>query len=125
MELRRDCEEQSPDSPEADAFLHDNKHISRCADSRQLKGGDPKMPSPPLPPPPTVFNARFTCRSLRAAPPPLARVRSHGELDPQRLAAAGRMVDGGVHNLVNGVEQAGDILRDMVGVGVEGVVEVS
>lgn len=54
MELRRDCEEQSPDSPEADAFLHDNKHISRCADSRQLKGGPQNALSSP-PPPPAVL----------------------------------------------------------------------
>lgn len=55
MERYRDCEEQSSDRPAADAFLHDNKHIPRCADSRQLKGGDPKMPSSLFPLPPTVW----------------------------------------------------------------------
>lgn len=62
-------------------------------------------------------NASFTCRALRATPPPLAGVGSHGELDPQCLAAAGRMVDGGVHDLIDGVEQAGDILQDTRGGG--------
>lgn len=114
MERRRDCEEQSSDRPEADAFLRDNKHISGWADSRQLKeGGTPKNALSSSPRDPTHrAGASFTCRALRAAPPPLAGVGSHRELDPQRLAAAGGVVDGGVHDLVDGVEQAGDILEE-------------
>lgn len=57
-------------------------------------------------------NASFTCHTLRTIPPPLAGVRSQRELDPQCLAAAGRMVDRGIHDFVDGVEQAGDILQD-------------
>lgn len=114
MERRRDCEEQSSDRPEADAFLRDNKHISGWADSRQLKeGGTPENALSSSPRDPTHrAGASFTCRALRAAPPPLAGVGSHRELDPQRLAAAGGVVDGGVHDLVDGVEQAGDILEE-------------
>lgn len=56
-------------------------------------------------------NVSFTCRTLRTTPPLLAGVRRHGQLDPQRLTAAGRMVDGGVDDLVDGVEQAGDVLQ--------------
>lgn len=48
--------------------------------------------------------------TLGAAPPALAGVGRHRQLDPQRLAAAGRVVDGGVHHLVDGVQQAGDVL---------------
>lgn len=57
-------------------------------------------------------NAIFTCHALRATPPPLAGVGSQRELDPQGLAAAGRMVDRGVHDLVDGMKQAGDVLQD-------------
>ena len=65
-----------------------------------------------------MLNASFTCRTLCAAPPPLAGVGSHRELDPQRLAAAGRVVDGGIHDFIDGVEQAGDVLQvDMAGGG--------
>lgn len=63
---------------------------------------DQKMPS--LASNPTnCVNASFTCRTLCAAPPTLAGIRSHREFDPQRLAAAGRVVDGGVHHLIYGV----------------------
>lgn len=57
------------------------------------------------------MNRSLTCRPLRAALPPLAAVRSHRQLDSQRLAAAGGVVDGGVHHFVDGVEQAGDVLQ--------------
>ena len=77
------------------------------------KGGDPRNALSSSPRNPTHrADASFTCRALRAAPPPLAGVGSHRELDPQRLAAAGGVVDGGVHDLVDGVEQAGDILQE-------------
>lgn len=60
-----------------------------------------------------------TCGALCAALPALAGVGGHGELDPQCLAAAGGMVDRRVHHLIDGVEQAGDVLgggreREMV-----------
>lgn len=112
MERYRDYEEQSSDRPEADAFLHDNKHISRWADSRQLKWGGAKNA---LSTPAHSANASLTCCTLCVAPPALARIRGDRELDPQRLAAAGRVIDGGIHNLINGVEQAGYILQDMGG----------
>lgn len=51
-----------------------------------------------------------TCGALSAAPPALAGVGGDGELDPQCLAAAGGMVDRRVHHLIDGVEQAGDVL---------------
>lgn len=56
--------------------------------------------------------ASFTCATLRTTPPPLAGVGSHRQLDPQRLAAAGGMVDGGVDDLVDGVKEAGDVLQE-------------
>jgi len=73
-------------------------------------GGSPKCP---------VFyaavahcaNASFTCCTLRTTPPPLAGVRSHRELHPQSFAAARRMVDRGIYNLIDSVEQASDVLR--------------
>lgn len=80
------------------------------------RGGPQNAPSSPSAPTHHV-NASFTCRTLRTAPPPLAGVRSNRELDPQCLAAAGRMVDGGIHHLIDGVEQAGDILQDKKGGG--------
>lgn len=82
----------------------------------QLKGGPQNALSSPSAPAHQV-NASFTCRTLRTAPPLLAGVRSNRELDPQCLAAAGRMVDGCIHDLIDGVEQAGDILQDMGGGG--------
>lgn len=60
-------------------------------------------------------DASLTCCTLRAAPPALAGIGRHGQLDPQSLAAAGRMVDRGVDHLVNGVEQTGDILQNTGG----------
>lgn len=62
-------------------------------------------------------DASVTCCTLRAAPPPLAGIRGHRQLDPQSLAAAGGMVDRGVNHLVNGVEQTGDILQNKGGRG--------
>lgn len=63
---------------------------------------DQKMPSLASNPTSCV-NVSITCRTLRAAFPTLAGIRRHGEFDPQRLAAARRMVDGGVHHLIYGV----------------------
>lgn len=40
----------------------------------------------------------------------LAPVGGHGELHPQRLAGCRGVVDRGIHHLVDGVQQAGDIL---------------
>lgn len=116
MERYRDCEEQSSDRPAADAFLHDNKHIPRCTDSRQLKGG-PQNALFSLSTATHCVDASVTCCTLRAAPPPLAGIRGHRQLDPQSLAAAGGMVDRGVNHLVNGVEQTGDILQNKGGRG--------
>lgn len=116
MEQCRDCEEQSSDRPEADAFLHDNKHIPRCADSRQLKEG-PQNALFSRSTATHCVDASFTCCTLRAAPPLLAGIRGHRQLDPQSLAAAGGMVDRGINHLINGVEQTGDILQNKGGRG--------
>lgn len=116
MERYRDCEEQSSDRPAADAFLHDNKHIPRCADSRQLKGG-PQNALFSLSTATHCVDASVTCCTLRAAPPSLAGIRGYRQLDPQSLAAAGGMVDRGINHLVNGVEQTGDILQNKGGRG--------
>ena len=40
----------------------------------------------------------------------LAPVGGHGELYPQRLAGRRGVVDGGIHHLIDGVQQAGDVL---------------
>lgn len=40
----------------------------------------------------------------------LASIRGHCELHPQRLARGRGMVDRGVNHLVDGVQQAGDVL---------------
>lgn len=40
----------------------------------------------------------------------LAPIRGHRELDPQRLARRWGVVDGGINHLVDGVQQAGDVL---------------
>ena len=40
----------------------------------------------------------------------LAPIRGHRELDPQRLARRWGVVDGGIDHLVDGVQQAGDVL---------------
>lgn len=73
---------------------------------------------PKTPPPPTLLftsthsvNASFTCCTLGTTSPPLAAIRGHGQLDTQSLTAAGRMVDWGVHNLIDGVKQTGDVLH--------------
>lgn len=73
--------------------------------------GTPKCPLFSITPSHCV-NATFTCCTLRTTPPPLAGVGSHGELDPQCLAATRRMVDRRVHDLIDGVQKAGDILQD-------------
>lgn len=78
--------------------------------------GDPKMPSS-LSTATHCVDASVTCCTLRVAPPPLAGIRGHRQLDPQSLAAAGRMVDRGINHLVNGVEQTGDILQNKGGRG--------
>lgn len=114
MERCKDFEEQSSDRPEADAFLHDNKHIPRCADSRQLKGG-PQNALLSLSTATHCAYASFTCCTLRAVSPPLVGIWGHRQLDPQSLAAAWRMVDRGINYLINGVEQTGDILQNMEG----------
>lgn len=79
---------------------------------QQATWGEPQNALCSPAPPSHFVNVSFTCRTLRTTPPPLAGVRGHRELDPQCLAAAGWMVDGGVHDLVDGVEQARDVLQD-------------
>lgn len=40
----------------------------------------------------------------------LAPIRGHGELHPQSLARRRGVVDGGIDHLIDGVQQAGNVL---------------
>lgn len=70
-----------------------------------LQPPPPRSSQDPLPRPPALTGV--TEKDALGA---LAPVGGHGELHPQRLAGRRGVVDGGVHHLVDGVQQAGDVL---------------
>lgn len=60
---------------------------------------------------PRLSPAALTSLIDKDAPLALAAIGGHGELYPQHLAGCWGVVDRGVHHLIDGVQQAGDVLN--------------